>query len=1717
MTRTPKNRSQLLLLAAFGLGLPAAALGQTAITASPVAAQGSATRILLEKAHSLEGKGRMDMAAQTWQQVLLADPNNTDALGGLARAAKLAGNLALANTYLQRLRAVSPSDPGIARAETMMTQSSQLAELQQAGRLAGQGNYVQAMAIYRRVFGSTPPAGEWALAYYETEAATDSGHPHAVAGLRSLVGTYPQDSRYGVTLGRILTYKPNTRAEGRRVLERYPHDPQAAEALRQSFVWDAGNPATSDEVRAYLRSHPDPGLQQSLRTTENQASAAAARNSQAGSVVAGTAQVRAMGGEERAAYAALNAKRYAEADSRFSALLAKNPRDGRALAGMGYVRMNQHNFGGAISFFEQARQDGATDPALDRNLQTARFFLVLGEGRTALDDNDLTTAESRYRQALQLRPNSPEAFQGLAGTLLKAGQPQAALPYFQQLVRGKPTVAAYRGLFTAQFQAGNSSAALDTDKHLPEAVRVQLLRDPDYLRTLASAYMSVGRDADAQRVLRFALDLPFPPGAQGLKAETALQYASLLLQANRTEQAVGLYRQVLAADGNNVLAWQGLINAEHSMGNDTVALQTLESMPPAVYDQALRDPGFLVGTAAIYQANSKPDLAQSLLERAIAAQNTSGQRVPLPLQLQLAGLYLQRGDAAHAYPIYRRILAENPERIDAWKGLLNALHAAGRDQEALAENQQIPPVVLRQLENDVQYLQVIGQVYGSLGDAHQALAFLARVQQHYARQHTAPPANIDIQNAWLLYNGGSDTGLYRQLLALGGRRDLSDDQRRTVQVIWASWAVRRANQSSAAGNAHRALAILNAAASAFPDNPAVIKALAGGYVRAGLPKEAVAIFKSHDMSSESAADYKTAAGAALAANDLKDSEVWLRYALDLYPRDAEILNLAAKFEQARGDSNRAADFYRASLAALPPPDPGAELATILHQPAPLNPRSTPSLRSQDLASLLAPGTEPAAEAAAPPYLPSDDSAPVQLDSTAPQVPSYMGTRSGTSRLGDYRPAVPDSNSAPQPPAATYTPRSANTIPTDAEPLPLEPDSQPYLAFQQTQVRRANDAAVLANANPEPAFETRLEGAQTGDFNGEVYGPYIPYQAPTTKGPATVRYSASPVDVRESTIITDFPTAPGVPVQLHTARATTPASGVAHLRDEAAEAAETRRHQSDPLPAAAPAPINLASTQNAQYTPGALPPTGQIPRPSSPSTSANPQAGAQQYPRPNDRPSSSVAARRRSRPRAPQRVESFGVSNAPIFYPQVPAALGSEPYPDLPPYNTAGSGVPTDGELIARNVPPLRGSYGAVDTGATGGPPLTPRQQTELDLAQLDSSYSGWTGGSGFVRTRSGQPGIDRLYDFEIPVEATFAAGRTVRFSVVPRAVFLNSGTIDLTRYTAGLAPTLGTLPANAVNTPTPQYSSGLGGEFQAVTRNLGLAVGYTPYEFLVNNVIARARYRIAGGPFTVFGERDSVKETQLSYAGLRDPGSVSLLNSGNIWGGVVATGGGLRFDHGNERAGLYISGDGAALTGFHILQNRRYEGTAGAYFRVTQFPGYGTLNIGASLFAMHFDQNQRALSYGSGGYFSPEIYFLGSIPVTFNGSYKTSWHYIVQGAVGVQTFQEDAALLFPLDPALQTGVQSGCTLAQLANRTCTAAFLPNNTSTGANFSVEAQGAYRVTDHWYVGGALAANNTNNYNVVQPTVFLRYTFRPQFATEDYPTGLFPISGFRPLRVP
>ncbi len=187
----------------------------------------------------------------------------------------------------------------------------------------------------------------------------------------------------------------------------------------------------------------------------------------------------------------------------------------------------------------------------------------------------------------------------------------------------------------------------------------------------------------------------------------------------------------------------------------------------------------------------------------------------------------------------------------------------------------------------------------------------------------------------------------------------------------------------------------------------------------------------------------------------------------------------------------------------------------------------------------------------------------------------------------------------------------------------------------------------------------------------------------------------------------------------------------------------------------------------------------------------------------------------------------------------------------------------------------------------------------MQLQAIESGYSGWLGGTSLLNYRSGDPGYGQLAAIEAPFEASAPLGYHARIVVVARPVFLDSGqatgnatisvlesTISGTTLTTIPEP-IGTLTTTSATPPAQQNAVGLGGELQLIFPHLAIAGGYTPYNFLVSTFTGRFQWQPGNGPFTFSSVRDSVKDSQLSYAGLRDPAGNTLGTLGQIWGGVV--------------------------------------------------------------------------------------------------------------------------------------------------------------------------------------------------------------------------------------
>jgi tetratricopeptide (TPR) repeat protein len=1493
-----------------------------------LAADSPAIRILLDRAKTQADSGHLDIAASTWKQVLASDPNNFEALRNLASAEAQLGDQAGANSYIERLKKLGASAAVIGQLQSMRARPADSDLLKQATSLSKTGRYSEAMEIYRKLYGSNPPAGQIALVYYDTQAALPAERARAIEGLRKLARQFPADDRYSITLGRVLTYDAPMRNEGISLLQRYPNDSGAQAALKQAATWNERAPiapAVAAEVAPTTATRP-PAVSAS---------------------------------ELGAGFRALNSGNLASAEQHFRAALAREATHGQANAGLGFVNMRQRNFDEAVRQFEQSRAEGDREAGVAQALETSQFWQAMGRGQTALDANDLDTAINSYRSAIAIKSDNPDALVALGGTLLRAGRAREAVPYLQRAVRvDAKSQLAWRALFLSQSQAAEQGAAIKTAEQIPTDMRAKFESDSEFLGVLAVDYATIGNQAQSDRVLRRALNLIQAENTGELSAPKLLQYASLMMAAKRYNSAVRSYRRVVTLTPDSADAWRGLVAAEHLAGRDDEALREFRQMPAAIATDAQSDTAFLSMLAGIYQSQSKSDAARATIERAIRIHPS------LALQLQLASIEMSAGDQAHAVSLYQQITDEHPDSKEAWVGYIQGLHTIGRDREALRQITEVPEELRTTLQEDPDYLQALASVYGTSGDPRRAADAIERVNEYYAREGIDPPAAIQIQQGWLWLQTGSNARLASVIRSLSNNADLTADQQAQLSRLWASWTLQRASQLSAQGRPQAAVMVLSAALRAFPSDVSLNNALAEDYFENGEPKRAMALYARQNIAQADASICASAIRAALAANDRKQAQAWLETTLDRFGRDSQILQLAAEFEQQRGDSKRAAAYYRAALDAAGPPT----IEELTSSQAQTATRASERSATQDLFQMLS-GTAGSSE--------RNPSTQSSLDSDAlwPARPSTLRSE--------------DSNG-----------RDKSKLAYDDPLPPLETPSRPSRGAESF----GKSPSVTKDA-----------------FNDE---PALPRNPQAIKGSRT---EASRTHQAFGSDETDFDS---------------PVTNALDRDDQKATGFTSR------------------NAEAFKRSPSTVPE-----RRTSDASSLLPQVG--------DETLSIRSSRGGSQPYGGAAVRSSQKLDT-LDSPESASLLSPLPAPGAAP------------------LPPLTGPTVVVQRS------LTPREDLQQHLDALEASSSPYVGGRSWVGFHSGQPGFDRLTIFTANVEQSAMVGSGARLSVIEHPTLLQGGTTG-----ADATFQLGTLPSGAVS--NPQNAAGIGGELQLRTRSFGAAIGYTPHGFLVANVTGRLLVQPDAGPVTFSFERQSIEDSQLSYAGLRDPGSVSSSYRGNIWGGVISNAASLQINHGDAASGWYASVGGQYITGQHIRSNNRIDGFAGAYWSVWQNPAYGKLTLGMNLFGMHFANNQRLFTYGNGGYFSPGAYLLSNIPITFEGQRGPRFHYRAAGSLGLQAFQEDAAPFYPLDASLQAANGNP--------------FLAEQTSVGANYNFEGDGSYLITDHWHVGGFVTLDNARGYNNDRVGFYLRYALRPQsLDSAAGPTGIDRSSrGLRPLQLP
>lgn len=354
---------------------------------------------------------------------------------------------------------------------------------------------------------------------------------------------------------------------------------------------------------------------------------------------------------------------------------------------------------------------------------------------------------------------------------------------------------------------------------------------------------------------------------------------------------------------------------------------------------------------------------------------------------------------------------------------------------------------------------------------------------------------------------------------------------------------------------------------------------------------------------------------------------------------------------------------------------------------------------------------------------------------------------------------------------------------------------------------------------------------------------------------------------------------------------------------------------------------------------------------------------------------------------------------------------------------------------------------------------------------------------GVYRRRGGEPGLGRLSDKQIAIEARLplGAGRLV-LGATPTE--LDAGTLapDLataSRFGGGVQAAQ-LQSTGAVAAPGSQTARGVGLSVGYESPSLDASIGTTPLGFAETNVIGNLTYRGQLADHVSLKadlSRRPVTDSLLSFAGTRDP------RTGVRWGGVVASGG--RLDLGRDLGawGIYGYGSAHSITGRDVTTNSRYELGGGVYLPLSRSAS-SSLTVGANLDLLSYDKNLSQFTYGQGGYFSPQRYASLTLPLDWSGrDGRMTWR--LNASIGVQSFRED-----PVPSLPASGTAAFTTLA-------------GTRRTGLAYNFAAIVEYQIAPQLYLGGALGFNNARDYRQVSGNAYLRYVFGSS-GSQNVPAG-------------
>ena len=889
------------LIAAAAASLLFSAHGVVQAQAAPVAAPQQQSPAVIA---ALVQQGRYwqtrqpERAGEAWKKLLVAEPNNAEALSGMGRISLDAKKPAEARRYLDLLRATHPGSPELVELEQALELASSAgqADLDEARILARQKRLDDSAQKYRSLFKGREPQGRLAVEYYSVLGYTPAGREEALAGLRRMQKAYPGDNQLALTVASLRLQSPDTRLDAMRSLAALSKRPdiggEAAEQWRGAMGWLGSPPpaAYAGLFREYLAANPgDTELREQLagRGTKlpgqgvagtggnpgnNRSGRNAGRGGNAGAYAGIGAQRKLDPFSLKLAdgFAALQNNRPEEAETAFIAARKLNPRNGGAIGGLGLVRLKQQRFAESRELLQQAvRIDGPQQ--WKQALDSAVYWELVQQGVAARSAGRYDEAARKLQQAMAIDPESEDT---TAENLLAGVQADQKRP----------------------------ADAERTYRH----VLVRAPDDKDALGGLVGMLSATGRTAEAMALI------------EGL---TPQQRAGLDIDKLKAEQAYGEARGAMAK-GQDGLALEKLQQAvDLAPDNPWMRLELVRL--------DLRNGARSSGTNLMEALlERRPDDAEVIYTNALFRGDLRDwptvlvlmDRIP-PARRTAAMAGLQRSAAIHVQADQALALAHDGRRPDA-----NALlaQAAGR------------------VGDDAELLGIVAQAYVDLGELDRARQLLSGAIERSARNpaNRATTTALQLRYGDVLLAAGDDRGLADLLRQMQQRSQASafdSDDRKHIDSLGNAYLVRQAEALRKQGRLADAYEMMRPLLARTPQDPALLGLLARLYSDDGQDAKASGIYR--DMLAREPDDVNTllaAAGLARTQRDYRLADQYTAQAEQLAPQNPEVLAARGRLYRAEGKPGRAVAYLQRAAEAVRARDPALVAAprTLVESPAP---------------------------------------------------------------------------------------------------------------------------------------------------------------------------------------------------------------------------------------------------------------------------------------------------------------------------------------------------------------------------------------------------------------------------------------------------------------------------------------------------------------------------------------------------------------------------------------------------------------------------------------------------------------------------------------------------------------------------------------------------------------------------------------------------------------